>query len=249
MYSPNTAEPQILSGAVRPIDCFRDGLEIIKDQYWIFLGIVLVAAVLTGLTCGILSATLMCGVALSYLAKARRQMVQFDTLFRGFDFFKASLLIFLIWLALYLVTGAPNIVFAIATNPLLNKSIPASGDPTTVIAGYGLSVATSFVQQLLQMLMLIACLFLVDRNLPALEATKASFRMFAVNLGPMIALALLCTLASLVGTLACCIGVFFVMPIVDAAIAVSYFQAVPGALGPAVGFQPPPPDPFRPPYG
>lgn len=249
MYSPPSPQPTILAAAIRPGDCFRDGTEMIKDQYWLFLGIAFVAACITGFSCGILSATMMCGLGLCYVAKARRQQIEFGLLFKGFEFFVPTLLILLVWISLYIATSAPNFIFAFASSPLFNKSAPEPGAATTLIS-YAISLVTSFVQQILQTSMLVTCLFVVERGLPAIEAMRAGLRLVTTNLGGFIALSVLCALATLIGTFACCVGVLFVMPIVHAAVVTAYLQAVPDAsLGAPSGYAPPPPSEWRPPYG
>lgn len=248
-YTPPSSEPTIHANAIRPGDCFRDGVEMIKDQYWLFVGITFVAGLLTGFSCGILSAAMASGVAMCLVAKARRQYVQFELLFKGFSFFAPTALILVVWIALYLVTSAPNIVFAVASNPVFNKSAPPPGLSTTLIS-YAIQIVTTFVQQILQGSMLIACLFVVERGLPAIEAIKSCGRLVTSNLGPFIALTLLTTVASLIGVVACCVGVIFVTPIIQAALAMSYLQCVPDAqAGAPGGYAPPPPNEYRPPYG
>ena len=51
--------------AVQPIECLKAGWELIKDQYWLFMGVTLVALLIGQLApFGILMAPMMCGIYL-----------------------------------------------------------------------------------------------------------------------------------------------------------------------------------------
>jgi uncharacterized membrane protein len=246
MMNVNPQEPPMRAGAISPIECFQQGWDLIKDRYWVFLGVTFVGGLLTGFTCGILGAAIACGIALCYLAKARRQYLQFDTLFKGFEYFQQSFLIVVIWIAMYVVMSIPNIGYTIATSPIFNKNAAQSLDVQLV--GYSISIGTSVVNQVLQNLMLFACLLVVDRRLSAWDATRVSFQALFANLGGFLGLVGLSVVASLVGVLACCVGTFFVVPVIYGAVVAAYFQVFPDTEMP---FAPPdmaPPSPFRPPY-
>jgi uncharacterized membrane protein len=62
----------------------------------------------------------------------------------------------------------------------------------------------------------------VDRKLTGVQAVMTSFRAARSNFGGVLGLVLLTTLLNILGSLACCIGQFFVAPIHFAAVAVAY---------------------------
>jgi hypothetical protein len=239
----------IRSGAISPVLCFQQGWALIRDRYWLFFGIVFVAGLLSGFTCGILGGAMTCGIALCFLAKARNQYLDFNLLFKGFDYFSASFIIVIIWIAMYFLTAIPNITFSIATSPLLGpENAKLATNPGVLATGYGIQLVTTVVQQVLTDLMTFACLLIVDRRMTGIDATKTSFRALFANIGGFAGLVALCVLVSIGGLLACVVGVLFVTPIIHAAVVAAYFQVFPDTEMPIYPPEAPPPSPYRPPY-
>src|SRR5437660_741121 len=83
-------------GVVKPMECLREGWQLIKDDYWLFLGISLVGSLLAGAVPAILVGPAMCGIHLCLLRRLHGRRVSFDMLFRGFDYFGPSLIATLI---------------------------------------------------------------------------------------------------------------------------------------------------------
>jgi uncharacterized membrane protein len=79
----------------------------------------------------------------------------------------------------------------------------------------------------LQALFLFTYPLIVDRKLSGVDAIKTSFRAAKANFGGVIGLVLLSTLMNMLGAMACYVGLFFVMPIHFAAIAVAYERVFP----------------------
>ena len=78
--------------AVEPVQCLKNGWELIKDQYWLFVGISAVGVLIGGaVPLGILLGPMMCGQYLTFFKKRRGEPIEFGTLFKGFDFFGPSL--------------------------------------------------------------------------------------------------------------------------------------------------------------
>src|SRR5438477_8491616 len=78
-------------GVVSPVECLTAGWAVIKDRYWLFLGISLVAMLLGGAVPIVLIGPMMCGLYLCLLAKMRGEPVEFEKLFKGFDYFVPGL--------------------------------------------------------------------------------------------------------------------------------------------------------------
>ena len=71
------------TGVIRPIECFKEGWELIKDQYWLFLGISLVGGLLAAFSMYILLGVAFCGVYYCLQQKYNRQPFNFADLFKG----------------------------------------------------------------------------------------------------------------------------------------------------------------------
>ena len=98
--------------AIRPIELLSRSYALIRDQYWLFLAIVLTGVFLGAIApMGILFGPLMVGIYLCYIQRELGQPVEFGTLFRGFEFFLNSLVALLIIAGLSLVVMFPLFIF------------------------------------------------------------------------------------------------------------------------------------------
>ena len=81
------------SGVVKPVECLKAGLELVRSQYWLFVGIVAVGMIIASLVpLGILMGPMMCGIYLALFKQRRDQPVEFGDVFKGFDYFGDSLI-------------------------------------------------------------------------------------------------------------------------------------------------------------
>ena len=80
-------------GVIRPVECIKDGWEMIKDQYWLFFGISIVGMLIAGAFAIVLMGPMMVGIFLCLLQRQRNEPVEFGTLFKGFDLFVPSLIV------------------------------------------------------------------------------------------------------------------------------------------------------------
>ena len=107
-----------------------------------------------------------------------------------------------------------------------------------IIVGLALRISFFFVYPLI-----------MEYDLGALDAIKMSARAGWSNFGGIFVLIILQALVGLLGFLALCIGVFFVLPIIHASNAIAYRQVFPP---PSAGFNsaaPPSPETFGAQYG
>ena len=78
--------------AVEPVECIKTGWELVKPQYWLFVGMCIIGYVIgTAVPLGILMGPMMAGLYLTFFALRRREPIEFATLFKGFEFFGPSL--------------------------------------------------------------------------------------------------------------------------------------------------------------
>src|SRR2546427_4609689 len=108
-------------GVVSPVECLNAGWAAIKDRYWLFVGITLVATLLGGAVPVVLIGPMMCGLYLCLLAKMRGEQVEFDKLFKGFDYFVPGLVAAAIQTVPIIIVMIPSwlifFAFTIATLP------------------------------------------------------------------------------------------------------------------------------------
>lgn len=243
----NYANVTFNRSAVRPMECLRGGWELIKDQYWLFLGMTVVGLLVgSALPLGILLGPMMCGLYLTFFKKRLGEPIEFGTLFKGFDYFGQSVLASILHTVpiIVIVVGA-YIVFYV----VFFVGIMAMGNDSS---GLGLVVMMLFfavfwlVTMVLIILITVGFVFtyplIVDRGLQGFDAVKLSFQAALANFVPLVGLSLLGALLSTAGVLCCYVGVFFVMPITYASMAVAYEQVF-GLRRAAVSPQVPPPPP------
>src|SRR5215470_8647646 len=78
--------------AIEPVECIKAGWELVKPQYWLFVGMSLIGYFIgTAVPLGILMGPMMVGLYLTFFALRRREPIEFSTLFKGFEFFGPSL--------------------------------------------------------------------------------------------------------------------------------------------------------------
>jgi len=88
-----TNNPQIpfQRGVVQPVECLKAGFNLIRDQYWLFVGMCAVGMIIgSSVPLGILMGPMMCGLYLAFFRVRRGLPIEFGTLFKGFDYFGQS---------------------------------------------------------------------------------------------------------------------------------------------------------------
>ena len=245
-----TPEIPFRRAAVEPIECIKGGVEIIKGQYWLFVGMTLVGILIGSAVPIVLMGPMMSGLYLALFKARRGEPIEFGTLFKGFDYFGQSLIATLLHTIPILVIVVPAYILFYVFVFVSMAAAGSSGEPNPaaffgVMAMFGLfwlvvmviiviiSVGFTFVYPLI-----------VDRKLQAIDAVKLSFRAALANFWRLLGMMLLTSLMSMVGVLACYVGAFFVMPIGYAAIAKAYEQVFGLSEGNEFSNLPPPPPVF-----
>ena len=237
-------------GVVKPVECLRAGWDLIKGQYWLFLGITLAALFVgSAVPMGILMGPMFCGLHLALLRRQRGEPVAFDTLFKGFDYFVDSLVATLVQVIPFMLILIPTyavsfLLFYSSFKPGRRGEAP---DLFPFFAFVGVIFLVIIVSSIIiGVFFIFTYPLIVDRRLSGLNAVKTSARAAAANLGGVFGLVLLMTLLSYAGVLLCYVGVFFVLPLHFAAYAIAYRQVFPETghtLSPDAE-QPPPPNVF-----
>jgi uncharacterized membrane protein len=242
--TPNLTE--FNRGVVSPVECIKEGWELIKDEYWLFFGITVVGLFVGGLVPVILLGPMMVGVFLCLQQRQRGAPVEFGMLFKGFDQFGQSLIVAVLKMIPVIIILIPHYIFifgVMAAMPRGPRSAADSQEFVFTILGFELvfGFIIIVVSILIEIFFMFAFPLIADRKLSGLDAVKLSFRAGRANIGGVLGLMLLNGLFVFLGILACVIGVYFYLPIAIASQAVAY-RRVFSDIG-QVGQYPPPPPP------
>lgn len=212
------------TGAVKPIECFKTGWNIIKDQYWLFLGITFVGMLIGSLVpFNILMGPMMCGIYMCILYKHRVGSPPFDMLFKGFDHFAQSLIATLIMVVPMFAIMVPFYIIFMVYSIALSEQHAEPGALFFIVLL--LMFVVFFVLYILMGLFFtLAYPLIADRGLSGVEALKTAGKAAWRNLGGMLGLLLLEMLLFMVGLACCYVGIIFILPISMAASTVAYLQ-------------------------
>jgi TonB family protein len=230
-------------GAVRPIQCLSGGMELLKDIYGGFLGVVIVAllVMIVGgcIPLAPLNAPIICGIYLCLLARMSNQRFDTGTLFKGFEYFGqafiASLFVsvpmFLLGLVFNFAIGGFNVVIQ---NLKLDKN-PRPEEVLPIVAGFfGFFfiwiLVLMLVGMVLNALMIFVYPLIVEHKMKGLDAVKLGFRAALGNFFGIFGLVILETLLTLAGLMLFYIGALFVLPVIFAARIVAYRQVFPAPI-------------------
>ena len=290
------------SGVVRPIGSIEKGWNIIKDDYWTFFSMTLVAiiilvvgAVILGfinniITFGIsavlgvatvnsgdagkisaailpqvisvfisiftnfvvatLSGVLFCGIYTALSRKASGEIANFGDLFAGFQKIQSCLIVAIVLsgiqfvIALVTLLGGAAVGFSAGLGMLTKdgKLNPAVfGGLFLVILVF--VIFTFLINLIISALTAFVYPLISEHNLSGGQALMLSAKSGLANIGGLILLLLLLILMAVGGVLVCFVGIFFVAPIISAAMFAAY-QSVFGKSQDFYQHTPPPPPIF-----
>ncbi len=245
-----TPEIPFRRNAVDPVECIKGGWEIVKNQYWLFVGMTLVGILIgSAVPLGILLGPMMCGLYLTFFKVRRGEPIEFGTLFKGFDYFGPSVIATLLHIVPIIAIVLPAyFLFYIS----IFVSMAAQGDDPNPAAFIGIMAMFGVFWLVVMVIVIVISVgftfaypLIVDRKLQGFDAVKLSFRAAMANFWRLLIMMLLTSLMSIAGVLACYIGVFFVFPIVYATIARAYEQVFGLSDGREFSNAPPPPPVFN----
>jgi uncharacterized membrane protein len=234
--------------AVEPVECIKRGWELIKPQYWLFVGMCFIALLIGGAVPLILQGPMMCGLYLTLLKTRRGEPVEFGTMFKGFDFFGPSLIATLLHVLPILVIVVPAYIF-FYVSMIVGMAAQGGSDPNPAAMFGIMGIFGLFWLFVIVVIIVISIGFMfaypliVDRKLQGFDAVKLSFRGALANFWRLLGMSILTSLISVGGILLCYVGMFLAFPIVYASIAAAYEQVF-GLAGPNdinENLPPPPP--------
>jgi uncharacterized membrane protein len=220
-------------GVVRPIECFSEGWRLIRDQYLLMMGLVLVGLIIASSgPFGLLQGPMMCGIYLCLFTLERGDRVELGMLFKGFDYFLRSFVVTLIQLVPLLLAFIPAFLgmffffFALEASRGQGRAAePMSGPLVAGLMGVGLVFVLLFF--VLGVLLLFAYPLIVDQRLSGWDACVTSARAVLGNAGGILVLVLLNLALGCAGLLLCYVGIIPVLPIGFAATAAAYRRIFP----------------------
>jgi uncharacterized membrane protein len=236
---------QFRTGVIKPMECLKEGWALIKDQYWLFLGIVFVGIFIASAVPLVLIGPMMVGIYLCLFRRMRGEPVEFGSLFKGFDYFAQSLIAALIQAIPMVIVIVPMYILMFV---FMMMSMRGGGrmdpDESATFAFTFLGFYLVFIAVILIVAFVVSLFFLfsfpliADRKLSGLDSVKLSIKAAKANLGGIFGLVLLNFALGFLGVLCCYIGAVFLMPVSFASYAVAYRRVFPGI---SQNFAPPPP--------
>ena len=242
--------PQIVfrRNVVEPIGCISAAWAMVKEQYWLFVGMCAVGLLIgSAVPMGILTGPMMCGLYMAFFAIRRGRPIEFGTLFKGFDYFGPSVVATLLHVLPILVIVIPAyFLFYVG----VFVSVAAQGgnepNPAAFFGVMGFFILFWIAMVLLIIFISIGFVFayplIVDRKLSGLDAVKWSFKAALANFWRLLGMTLLTGLLALCGMVLCYVGVFLVFPIMYGSVAIAY-ERVFGLNEDDVAMNLPPPPP------
>ena len=231
-------------GVIRPVECFKEGWELIKDQYWLLFAISLVGALIGAISMYIVLGAMICGIYFCYLQKIDGKTVDLNGLWVGFQKFLPSfILMLLIMIPLLVVYGiiyVPILIAAMMGSRLSSDELMQLFIGAIVVDAVLIVLMTCF-----HTLLIFSFPLIIDRNLGAWQSVVTSAKAVWQNLGGVAGMMGVAILASIPITLLTCgLGAYFFMPVMFAGYAVAYRKVFPSFANPNFN-QPPPPSAFQ----
>jgi hypothetical protein len=230
------------TGVIRPIEVYQEAWDLMKDQYWLVLGITLLGLLIGSAVPVVLIGPMICGIYLCLIEKAEGRPVKLEMLFKGFDFFLPSLIV-------AIVTILPVFVLLFALYiPLIGVALAgermSEGELIPFLVGTLLfELIIALVMVCFHTLIMFAFPLIVDRKLSGIQAMLVSAKAVWHNLAGVAGLFGVGFLLAFVGYLVLCVGAYFVMPVIFMANAVAFRKIFP-RLAP-LNYNPPPPTEYR----
>lgn len=234
--------------AVNPVECMKGGWNLIKGQYWLIFAMSIVAWMIgAAIPLGILVGPMMCGMFLAFFKMRRGEPIEFGTLFKGFDHFGPSVIATLLHIIPVLAIVIPSyILFYVFFFVAIVAQGNNEASPVAAFMIFAMFALFWIVVFAVVMIVSIGFMFvyplIVDRGLQGFDAVKLSFKAAMANFWRLLGLIMLNFLLSLAGLLLCFVGIYFVIPIGYAAIAIAYEQVF-GLRDPRDFANVPPPPP------
>jgi len=241
------ANIEFKTGVIRPVECMREGWELIKDQYWLFFAITLVGMIIASvIPFGILLGAMFCGIYYCLFQKMNGQPMTFEGLFKGFDYFVPGLIATLVLIVPAVILGIlayiPLIMMQIS---MMKSKNPNPDDIFAYLAFFAVEMIVLWlVLGSIHAFLFFAFPLIVEHKLSGMEAFKLSAKAVWKNLGGVVGFIALEVVLIFIGYLLCFVGVYLTLPLMYAGALVAYRKVFP-PLESGNFNAPPPPSAFQ----
>lgn len=218
------------TGVIHPIECAKEGFEIIKPNFWMLFGISIVGALIGGVSFYVLIGAMICGIFYAYLKQIDGGTAVFDDLWIGFKYFWPSLpvtLAVVVPVVAMIVVTFVTIYLPLITLAITNGKASESAVLGTFFGGLAIDLVFAVLMTCLHTLIIFAFPLIVDRGMGSWAAMKLSARAVLKNLGGITGLVGVNIGLAILGYCALGIGLYFAIPIITAANVVAYRKVFP----------------------
>lgn len=222
----NMTNPDFQTGVIKPVECVKEGFELIKSDYWILFAATLVAGLIGAFTLYILMGAMACGMCYMYLKKIDGVSVSFDDLWKGFGWWLPGFVVMLLMvIPMFIVYGVIYVPVIMAV--VMGQNLSQEELTGLLIGAFSVDLIFVIIMVCFHTLLMFSFPLLVDRNLSAVKAMTTSARAVLKNMGGVVGLILVNFGLALVGELAFCVGIYLVIPILVAGNIVAYRKVFP----------------------
>lgn len=214
--------------SINPFELYKRSLALMGDQYWLFVGMTLVA-ILVGsfVPFGILMGPMFVGLYLCFREREEGRRVEFGKLFQGFDEFVNSLIVTLILVVVSLIVIVPCYIIGFAGMFALIGVRQGNGPPQVNPAAlmlfvFGMAFFVFIASLFIYVPFVFAYQLVADRKIGGGQACSMSFKASLKNLFGVLLFIVFTSIVSLVAALLCYLPAFLVMPISFGALWILY---------------------------
>ncbi|MCO6510171.1 MAG: hypothetical protein J5I65_05200 [Aridibacter famidurans] len=214
------------TGVIRPIECYREGWEAIKPHYWLIFVITIVGILIGAFSLYILLGPMVCGIFYCYFRALDGEDVSIEHLFRGFRYLWPSLFVTaLIIVPVVVLVATIYVPLLLAT---LSGTVMTEDELWAMLTGtIVIEFIVAIVMVCLHTLIMFSFPLIVDRELSAWKSVTVSARAVLKNLKGVTGLWAASFVVTIVGYLALCVGLYFVVPVMLAANVAAYRKVFP----------------------
>jgi len=229
--------PEFRAAQLRPVELLADGWKLVRQQYWLMLGVTVTGLLIGSLApLGLFMGPMVCGIYLCLFARMRGERATFGSLFRGFEYFVPSFIATLIQIVPIMAMAIPvNLILLLLSmkrilaamdRPFRDVAAMLGTWEIFVIVGVA-TVAIFLLSVFFGTFFMFSYPLIADRAMPGWAAVKLSARASRANFGGAALLMATTTVASIVASLFCYIGGFMITPVTLAAWAIAYRRIFP----------------------